>query len=268
MLPIRCLVDVNRRIYLRDTQHRDRFGMKKSQPHILVVDDDQDIRVLVARQLSKHGFAVDVAADGMEMRKILGTARIDLVVLDRIMPGEDGLILCQKLRKSSNIPVIMLTLLGSETDRIVGLEMGADDYLPKPFNPQELVARIRAVLRRAHELPIDAPRYRDRRLRFSGWTLDARARRLTAPDGSIVTLTDGEFDLLQAFAERAGLVLNRDQLLDLTSGRQPGVFDRSIDMQIARLRRKLAAYVDANEIIKTVRQRGYMFAADVEEATE
>ncbi|CFX23733.1 Transcriptional regulatory protein OmpR [Candidatus Filomicrobium marinum] len=242
--------------------------MKKSHSHILVVDDDQEIRILVARQLRRHGFVVDVAANGIEMRNILGTARIDLVVLDRIMPGEDGLTLCQELRTTSNIPVIMLTLLGSETDRIVGLEMGADDYIPKPFNPQELIARIRAVLRRANELPINTPDYRDRRLRFSGWTLDGRARRLTAPDGSIVTLTDGEFDLLKAFAERAGVVLNRDQLLDLTSGRQPGLFDRSIDMQIARLRRKLAAYADANEFIKTIRQRGYMFSADVVEADE
>lgn len=238
--------------------------MRAMEPHILVVDDDREIRELVARHLRKNGFQVDTAADGLEMRKVLQTARIDLIVLDRVMPGEDGLSLCRELRKTSDTPVILLTLLGSETDRIVGLEVGADDYVAKPFNPQEIVARIRAVLRRAQALPPSAGKTREHVFLFLGWRLDCRSRRLTAPDGSVVTLTDGEFDLLQVFAERPGIVLSRDQLLDLTSGRQPGVFDRSIDMQIARLRRKLAVYTNAEEIIKTVRQRGYMFAAGVQ----
>jgi len=231
----------------------------------LVVDDDRDIRELVARHLRKNGFRVDLAANGLEMRKVLASSRIDMIVLDRVMPGEDGLSLCQELRKTSTTPVILLTLLGSETDRIVGLEVGADDYLAKPFNPQELVARIRAVLRRAQALPPSAELTQARVLSFMGWSLECRSRRLIAPDGSVVTLTDGEFDLLQAFAERPGIVLTRDQLLDLTSGRQAGAFDRSIDMQIARLRRKLSVELNAEEIIKTVRQRGYMFTPAVEE---
>lgn len=236
------------------------------EPHILVVDDDREIRELVARHLKKHGFRVDVASGGVEMKEAVLRSRLDLIILDRVMPGEDGLTLCRNLRASSNIPVILLTLLGSDTDRIVGLEVGADDYLPKPFNPEELVARIRAVLRRAQALPTNKSAKIERVLSFAGWTLDCRARRLTSPDGVVVTLTDGEFELLRALAERPGVILSRDELLDLTSGREPGLFDRSVDMQIMRLRRRLAAHNDANDIIKTIRQQGYIFAADVEEA--
>lgn len=240
--------------------------MSTTSPHILVVDDDREIRDLVARHLKKHGFRVDVASGGVEMKEAVLRSRLDLIILDRVMPGEDGLTLCRNLRVSSNIPVILLTLLGSDTDRIVGLEVGADDYLPKPFNPEELVARIRAVLRRAQALPTNKSAKIERVLSFAGWTLDCRARRLTSPDGVVVTLTDGEFELLRALAERPGVILSRDELLDLTSGREPGLFDRSVDMQIMRLRRRLAAHNDANDIIKTIRQQGYIFAADVEEA--
>ncbi len=240
--------------------------MNTTLPHILIVDDDREIRELVARHLRKNGFQVDTAEDGIEMRKVLKTARIDLIVLDRVMPGEDGLSLCRELRKTSDTPVILLTLLGSDTDRIVGLEVGADDYVTKPFNPEEIVARIRAVLRRSNLLPPVMRQTLGRSILFAGWTLDCRSRRLTSPNGLVITLTDGEFDLLRVFAERPGIILTRDQLLDLTSGRQPGVFDRSVDMQIARLRRKLSAHTDASDIIKTIRQQGYMFTADVEEA--
>lgn len=240
--------------------------MSTTSPHILVVDDDREIRDLVARHLKKHGFRVDVASGGVEMKEAVLRSRLDLIILDRVMPGEDGLTLCRNLRASSNIPVILLTLLGSDTDRIVGLEVGADDYLPKPFNPEELVARIRAVLRRAQAQPTNKSAKIERVLSFAGWTLDCRARRLTSPDGVVVTLTDGEFELLRALAERPGVILSRDELLDLTSGREPGLFDRSVDMQIMRLRRRLAAHNDANDIIKTIRQQGYIFAADVEEA--
>ena len=240
--------------------------MRAMEPHILVVDDDREIRELVARHLKKHGFKVDVASGGAEMKDALLRSRFDLIVLDRVMPGEDGLTLCRNLRATSNIPVILLTLLGSDTDRIVGLEVGADDYLPKPFNPEELVARIRAVLRRAQSLPANKTANIDRVLSFADWKLDGQARRLTSPNGVVVTLTDSEFELLRALAERPGVILSRDELLDLTSGREPGLFDRSVDMQIMRLRRKLSAHSDASDIIKTIRQQGYMFTADVEEA--
>lgn len=231
-------------------------------PHILIVDDDREIRDLISRFLTKNGFRVDAAANGREMRAALVASNIDLVVLDRVMPGEDGLHLCRDLRKESRVPVILLTLLGSDTDRIVGLEMGADDYLTKPFNPQELLARIKAVLRRANDLPVKATG-RARRLAFAGWVIDRVARELISPERVRVTLTDGEFDLLQAFAEHPHLTLTREQLLDLTRGRSAVAFDRSIDMQITRLRRKIEADAEAPELIKTIRNKGYIFTPDV-----
>lgn len=231
-------------------------------PHILVVDDDRDIRDLISRFLKKNGFRVDAAANGKEMRAAVAASNIDLIVLDRVMPAEDGLQLCRDLRKESRVPVILLTLLGSDADRIAGLEMGADDYLTKPFNPQELLARIKAVLRRANDLPVKATG-RARRLSFAGWMIDRVARELISPDRVIVTLTDGEFDLLQAFAEHPHLTLTREQLLDLTRGRSAVAFDRSIDMQITRLRRKIEADAEAPELIKTIRNKGYIFTPDV-----
>lgn len=231
--------------------------------HILVVDDDREIRDLLSRFLRKNGYRVDLAADGHEMRRVLESARIDLVILDRILPGKDGLTLCRELRTRSRVPVILLTLLGGDTDRIIGLEFGADDYLAKPFNPHELLARVKAVLRRANDLPLQSSLQQAPVLRFAGWTLDRSRRRLASPDDVIVTLTDGEFDLLVALAEHPQVVLTRDQLLDLARGRTAIAFDRSIDMQVTRLRRRIETNPDDPELIKTVRNKGYVFTPEV-----
>ncbi len=233
------------------------------EPHVLVVDDDRGIRELLSRYLRKNGLRVDVAANGREMESRLSESKIDLVVLDRVMPGEDGLTLCRDLRSHSRVPIIMLTLLGADTDRISGLQMGADDYVQKPFNPEELLARIRAVLRRANELPLQAALKKDAVLRFAGWTLDLGQRRLLTPAGAKVALTDGEFDLLVAFAEHPQVPLSRDQLLDLARGREAAAFDRGIDMQITRLRRKIEADPAEPEFIKTIRNKGYVFTPKV-----
>ena len=230
-------------------------------PHILVVDDDREIRDLLNRFLVKHGLRVSTARDGVEMSRILDGAAIDLVVLDLMLPGEDGLSLCRKLRSTTNLPVIMLTAMGEDTDRIVGLEMGADDYLPKPFNPRELLARIKAVLRRVQSLPAASPK--GDTAKFDGWTLDLGSRRLTSPQGEEVELSTGEYDLLLAFATHPRRVLSRDQLLDLARGRTAAPFDRSVDIQVMRLRRKIEADPKEPRLIKTVRGGGYMFAAEV-----
>jgi two-component system OmpR family response regulator len=230
-------------------------------PHILVVDDDREIRDLLNRFLVKHGLRVSTARDGIEMTRILDGAAIDLVVLDLMLPGEDGLSLCRKLRSTTNLPVIMLTAMGEDTDRIVGLEMGADDYLPKPFNPRELLARIKAVLRRVQSLPAASPK--GDTARFDGWILDLGTRRLTSPQGEEVELSTGEYDLLLAFATHPRRVLSRDQLLDLARGRTAAPFDRSVDIQVMRLRRKIEADPKEPRLIKTVRGGGYMFAAEV-----
>lgn len=237
----------------------------ETEPHILVVDDDRGIRDLLSRYLRKNGLRVDVAANGREMKSRLSEFKIDLVVLDRVMPGEDGLTLCRDLRNHSRVPIIMLTLLGAEVDRISGLQMGADDYVQKPFNPDELLARIRAVLRRANDLPLQAALQKDAVLRFAGWTLDRGRRRLIMPAGAAVALTDGEFDLLVAFAEHPQVILSRDQLLDLARGRAAAAFDRGIDMQITRLRRKIEADPAEPEFIKTIRNKGYVFTPEVSE---
>jgi two-component system, OmpR family, response regulator len=232
-----------------------------STPHILVVEDDQETRNLVARYLSGRGFRVSSAKNGAEMRRSLETGNFSLILLDLMLPGEDGLSLCRRLRADkSNIPIIMLTALGEEADRIVGLESGADDYLPKPFSPRELVARITAVLRRADSVAEPAG---ESRLAFAGFVLEPDQRRLLNAQGAEIELTAGEYDLLVALVRRPRRVLNRDQLLDLTKGREASPFDRSIDVQISRLRRKLQAVSDAPEIIKTVRFGGYVFAAEV-----
>ena len=231
--------------------------------HILVVDDDRDIRDLLCRFLRKNGYRVDAAADGREMKRFLETARINLIILDRVLPGTDGLTLCRELRTSSRIPIILLTLLGADTDRIIGLEVGADDYLAKPFNPHELLARVKAVLRRSNDLPLEASRQKTPVLRFAGWMLDRSRRRLETPRRVVLSLTDGEFDLLVALAEHPRVVLTREQLLDLARGRGPAPFDRSIDMQVTRLRRKLEANPDDPQFIKTVRNKGYVFTAEV-----
>ncbi len=235
----------------------------EEQPHILVVDDHSEIRELVQRFLSDHGYRVSTAPNGIHMRRVLADAAIDLIVLDLMMPGEDGLTLCRNLRADSDIPVIMLTAMGEETDRIVGLEMGADDYLAKPFNPRELLARIKAVLRRtggSHErIPREAPE----RLRFLGWTLLPGSRELIDLDETLVPLSTAEFALLMAFVSRPGRVLSRDQLLDLARGRDSRAFDRAIDTLVSRLRRKLGDQPRNPQIIKTVRGGGYLFVPKV-----
>ncbi len=232
-------------------------------PHILIVDDDREIRELLARFLDRHGLRVSTAADGRDMKQRLADWNIDLVVLDLMLPGEDGLTLCRNLRAKSALPVIMLTAMGEETDRIIGLEMGADDYLAKPFNPRELLARIKAVLRRTEGTsvrPGDGPAST---YQFAGWALDLGKRELMSENGVLVPLSGGEFNLLQAFLERPGRVLSRDQLLDVTSGREAQPFDRSIDVQISRLRRKIEQDPAKPSLIKTIRSGGYMFTPDV-----
>lgn len=232
--------------------------------HILVVDDDREIRDLLARFLGRNGYRVTAARDGREMRRALADWKIDLVILDLMLPGEDGLSLCRELRTRSQLPVVMLTILGEETDRILGLEMGADDYLAKPFNPRELLARVKAVLRRSQGAAAPT-RGSATALRFAGWRLDRGLRRLESPDGLVIDLTAGEFDLLATFAEHPQQVLTRDQLLDLTQGRTETPFERSIDMQVSRLRRKIEADPREPELIKTVRGGGYVFTAVVSE---
>ena len=231
--------------------------------HVLVVDDDREIRDLLRRFLTRHGYRVTAVRDGKEMRRALADWHIDLVILDLMLPGEDGLSLCRDLRARSQIPIIMLTMMGEETDRIVGLEMGADDYLPKPFNPRELLARMKAVLRRAQCAPADPDAARHTVLCFAGWKLDRTLRRLQSPHGLIVDLSGGEFDLLLAFVEHPQRVLSRDQLLDITHGRAEAPFDRSVDMQVSRLRHKLEANPKEPELIRTVRGGGYVFSAKV-----
>ncbi len=231
-------------------------------PHILVVDDDREIRELLARFLTRHGLRVSTARDGVDMMKALDGSAVDLVVLDLMLPGEDGLSLCRRLRAGSTLPVIMLTAMGEDTDRIVGLEMGADDYLPKPFNPRELLARIKAVLRRMQAAPAAESPAGDT-MRFDGWTMELGARRLLSPDGTEVELSTGEYELLLAFITHPRRVLSRDLLLDLARGRSAAPFDRSIDIQVMRLRRKIESDPKEPRLIKTVRGGGYVFAAEV-----
>jgi len=237
----------------------------ETSPHILIVDDDKEIRDLLGRFLDKHGLRVTAAADGREMKKALEDRKIDLIVLDLMLPGDDGLTLCRNLRAASSVPIIMLTAMGEEMDRIVGLEMGADDYLAKPFNPRELLARIKAVLRRADDRSSGrGPGAEETVFQFSGWRLNAGRRELTSPEGVMVALSGGEFELLFAFVGHPGRVLSRDQLLDLARGREAQPFDRSIDVQVSRLRRKIDDDPKNPRIIKTVRSGGYMFTATVE----
>jgi two-component system OmpR family response regulator len=231
-------------------------------PHILIVDDHREIRDLVSRVLAREGFRVSVAVDGSAMREVLAGARIDLILLDLMLPGEDGLSLCRGLRAESDVPIIMLTAKGDEIDRVIGLEIGADDYMAKPFGSRELVARIRAVLRRGREERSGKQRP-PTRYRFDRWTLDTSARELIRNDGVVVPLSTGEYDLLLAFIARPQRVLSREQLLDLARGRTAAVFDRSIDTQVSRLRRKIERRPGDPKIIRTVWGGGYSFAADV-----
>ncbi len=232
-------------------------------PHILVVDDHRDVREPLAKYLGRNDYRVSTAKDAAAARRVLARQAIDLVVLDVMMPGEDGLALCRHLRESSNLPIIMLTARVEHVDRVVGLEMGADDYVTKPFEPRELLARIKAVLRRAHSLP-PSRQPQAGTLRFAGWSLDVDRRELTGQDGVAVPLSSGEFRLLTALLDYPRVVLSRDQLLDHTRGRDASAFDRSVDNQVSRLRRKIEHDPKDPKLITTVWGGGYMLAADVE----
>jgi two-component system OmpR family response regulator len=227
---------------------------------ILVVDDDPELRALLQSYLGNQGYTVDTACDGQEMRERLQQQTPDLLILDLMLPGEDGLSLCRNLRAASRLPILMLTARGDDMDRIIGLEMGADDYLPKPFNPRELLARIKSILRRAQDHR-DAPA---RRLTFAGWSMDLAAHHLIGADGVVVALSSGEFKLLRLLAETPNCVFSRDQLMDALAGRDASPFDRTIDVMISRLRRRLGDDARDPELIKTVRSEGYMLAASVE----
>jgi two-component system OmpR family response regulator len=237
--------------------------MNADLSHILIVDDDREIRALLAEQLQDAGYRVSTAADGVEMRGRLGRTVADLIILDLNLPREDGLTLCRQLRAKSNTPVIMLTARGEPIDRILGLEMGADDYLPKPFEPRELLARIRSVLRRAQALPENLEPLSARRTLFNGWTFDFEQRHLIDPDGRVVMLSGAEFRLLRVLIQHANRVLSREQLLALGAVRQTESLDRAVDLQISRLRQKLRDDPRAPVLIKTVRSEGYVFSASV-----
>jgi len=235
-----------------------------SAPHVLFVEDDPEIRGLVADFLAQSGFRVTVARDGDEMDRELSVDTVDLLILDIMLPKEDGLSLCRRVRASGNLPIIMLTARGSEIDRVVGLEIGADDYLTKPFSTHELAARIRALLRRSQYIAQEPHSRRRAALTFSGWRLDLVARRLYSRDGTRVPLTGGEFELLMAFCEHPNKVLTREQLLDFTTrSRAPDAIDRSIDIQVSRLRRKIESDPRDPVLIQTVRSEGYIFTAEV-----
>jgi two-component system OmpR family response regulator len=238
------------------------------QPHILVVDDDREIRDLLSKFLERQGMRVSAARDAKEARKLWPLGRYHLVVLDLMLPGESGLDFAKWLRSQGpgegGVPIVMLTAMSEETDRIVGLELGADDYLGKPFNPRELLARIRAVLRRASGEGTGSKEPPAKAVRFGGWLLEPTRRRLLNPDGVEVPLTGGEFELLQVLVERPNRVLTRDMLMDLLRGRQAGPFDRAIDVAVSRLRRKLEDDGRNPSLIKTVRGGGYVLAATVE----
>lgn len=234
-------------------------------PHILVVDDHRQIRDAVTRYLEKNGMRATSARDAVDMDAKLANGKYDLIVLDVMMPGEDGLSVCRRLSASGSVPILMLTALGEETDRIVGLEIGADDYLAKPFNPRELVARIKAILRRSTKAEPYAGTLSGRRIAFAHWIIDTDSRVLSNEDGEQIDLTSAEFKLLTVLLERPRFVLSRDQLLDLTAGRAASVFDRTIDNQISRLRRKIELDPSRPRIVTTVRGGGYCLAADVHE---
>jgi two-component system, OmpR family, response regulator len=232
-------------------------------PHILVVEDDREIRAMVSRFLTKNGCRVTETGDAPSMGRALETARIDLIVLDIMLPGEDGLSICRRLRTTSSTPIIMLTAAGDPVARVVGLEMGADDYVAKPFNPHELLARIRAVLRRTAALP-DGPGAPTNAMRFAEWRIDPVARDLRNPEGARVILTSAEFDLLLAFCRHAQRTLTRDQLLDLSQGRGTEAMNRSVDILVSRIRRKIERDPRDPAFIKTVRSGGYVFTPQVE----
>jgi two-component system OmpR family response regulator len=236
--------------------------MMKSRPHILLVDDEASIRDPLARYLERQGFRVTEAAEAQAARQALSGFDIDIILLDIMMPGEDGLSLTRHVAANGGPPVILLTAKSEETDRIVGLEIGADDYVVKPFSPRELVARIKVVLRRGVRTPGNGPAT-GAIFHFEGWQLRSAEQQLIDPNGVLVPLSSGEYRLLEALVERPGQVLNRDQLLDLTRGRVAGPFDRAVDNQISRLRRKIEPDVSDPSFIKTIWGGGYRFSVEV-----
>lgn len=236
--------------------------MAEAGARILMVDDDPGIRDVVSDFLGRHGYKVETAADAAEMQRVLERGPVDLIVLDVMLPGEDGLAVCRRITTAENAPpIIMLSAMGEDTDRIVGLELGADDYLAKPCNPRELLARVRAVLRRAEQR--SATGQLGAGCEFAGWRLDLVRRELRSPAGVVVNLSSGEFSLLRAFVERPQRVLTRDQLLEFARGPDSDAFDRAIDVQISRLRRKLDDGGGGHDLIRTIRNEGYMFTAKV-----
>jgi two-component system, OmpR family, response regulator len=241
--------------------------MPPVSPNILVVEDDRETRSLIAKYLCNNACNVTTAGDGREMVRAMTDRRVDLLILDVMLPGEDGLTLCRKVRAESQLPIIMLTARGEDIDRIVGLEMGADDYLVKPFNPRELLARIHAVLRRQASGKIASTAEGASVLVFAGWRIDLRLRELRNPEGARVAMTSAEFDLLQTFCERPGRILSRDSLLDFTQGRNAGSFERSIDVLVSRIRRKIEPDPREAILIKTIRSGGYLFTPTVSVAT-
>jgi len=237
--------------------------MSTTREHLLIVDDDKEIRNLLTDYLEQADYRVSAVGDGKAMRRVLESNRIDLVILDLMLPGEDGLTLCRELRGKTNLPVLMLTARGDEVDRIIGLEMGADDYLAKPFNPRELLARIKSVVRRAQALPPNMETDKVHTLRFAGWTLDVATRNVTAADGLVVPLSGAEYRLLRVFLDHPQRVLAREQLLELANGREAILFDRSIDVLVGRLRKRLRDDSREPVLIKTVRGEGYVLATSV-----
>lgn len=235
-----------------------------TQPHLLVVDDDHDLRLLLRDYLQQNGFRVSLAVDGRQMQSVLSHSRIDLVILDVMLPGEDGVSLCRKLRAQSSIPVLMLTARNEAIDRILGLEIGADDYLSKPFEPRELLARLRNILRRVQSLPAQSGAERPGRYRFMGWVLETASHQLTSPRGVAVSLSVAEYRLLEVFLIHPNRVLTRDQLMDYLTGREAEAFDRSIDIRVSRLRHKLQDDAKDPRLIKTLRNEGYILTAAVE----
>ncbi|WP_430476017.1 response regulator [Thalassospira lucentensis] len=239
----------------------------RREPHILVVDDDQEIQKLLKKFLLQHGYRITTVSDGNEMHRALRDWKIDLVILDIMLPGEDGFALCRDVRRTSKVPIVMLTAVGEDTDRILGLELGADDYLTKPFNPRELLARIRAVFRRFETGsvgPVDNEVAPTQKIIFGDWTLDIGSRELRDADNVAVHLSTGEFSLLLALVKNNKRAISREQLVDIVRGQSSLPFDRSIDIQISRLRRKIEKDAKNPKLIKTVRGIGYQFCADTQ----
>jgi two-component system OmpR family response regulator len=240
--------------------------MTEQSAHIVVVDDDDDIRSSLAKYLRRHGFRVSVAANGDELNQVLSTANADLLVLDIMLPGDDGLTICRRVLETRQLPIIFLTALAEDIDRILGLELGADDYVTKPFNPRELLARIKSVMRRSQMLP-NKPRIAKGVVKFDRWQFDISRKEIMGADNVAIRLSSGEHLVLVSLIEHAGSTLTRDQLLNLTKGREAQLFDRSIDNVISRLRRKLETDPKKPLIIQTQWGNGYAFVADLESAS-